>query len=228
MPPKKKRKLKKRKKGSRLPSPLPLSVVIATLVTFAAGALFMIYFGDRLFSPTAPNSTPDSTPKKTVATAKTEKTEKTGEKPAVKKPASRTIKLFFGDYEGKELIAEKSGIRKGTVEAELKRAVEALLKGPVSGRDGIIETIPEGVKLLSLKVRKRTAVVDLSREIIDNHFGGSSAELQTVYSLVNTLTLNFPSIDTVRIMIEGKSEPTIAGHIIISNPLKPNRKLIKG
>ena len=60
-----------------------------------------------------------------------------------------------------------------------------------------------------------------------NHEGGSSGELQTIYSIVNTLALSFPEIKEVQILVAGNREETIAGHIDITTPLGPDRKIIK-
>ena len=56
-----------------------------------------------------------------------------------------------------------------------------------------------------------------------NHPGGSTAELQTIYSVVNTLTLNFPGIKKVQLLIDGSVHDTLAGHIVISIPLGPEK-----
>ena len=62
------------------------------------------------------------------------------------------------------------------------------------------------------------AYVDFSRELTQNHPGGSSAEELTVYSLSNTLIANFPAIKMVRILVEGREIPSIAGHLDLTLP----------
>jgi len=63
------------------------------------------------------------------------------------------------------------------------------------------------------------AYIDLSSELRDDHPGGSTGELLTVYSLVLTLT-SFPEINKVQILIDGDSSETLVGHIDISTPLE--------
>ena len=51
--------------------------------------------------------------------------------------------------------------------------------------------------------------------------GGSEAELLTVYSVVNSLTANFPAVKRVQILIEDRPAPTLAGHVDLTRPLRP-------
>lgn len=138
---------------------------------------------------------------------------------------TREINVYFSDEDGLYLKAEKRSIDKGELPSEARQALEALINGPESASLG--KTLPKGTKLAALNIEGPTAVVDLSPEVIKNHEGGSSGELQTVYSIVDTLSLNFPEIKQVQILVEGKKEQTIAGHIDITQPLGPDRKIIK-
>jgi germination protein M len=63
--------------------------------------------------------------------------------------------------------------------------------------------------------------VDLSREIMEKHPSGSSAELATVYSIVNTLAYNFKPIKKVFLLVEGSEKETLSGHINLSQPFVP-------
>jgi len=71
-------------------------------------------------------------------------------------------------------------------------------------------------------LQNHTAYVDLSREIRDHHPGGAKQELITIYSMVNSLILNIPEIETVKILVEGKEETTLAGHVDLRFPLQAN------
>lgn len=139
---------------------------------------------------------------------------------------TREIEVFFSDEDGLLLKAEKHSIEKGDLSFEAQKAIEALLGGPENVALG--NPMPQGTRLLGVRMEGDTAVVDLSPEVIQNHSGGSSGELQTVFSIVNTLALNFPQIKDVQILVGGKKVETIAGHIDITGPLGPDKKLIKG
>ena len=63
------------------------------------------------------------------------------------------------------------------------------------------------------------AVVDLCGEVSTKHPGGSFTELLTVYTIVNAVTANLPTIQRVQILIDGKEAETLAGHVDLRRPL---------
>ena len=72
------------------------------------------------------------------------------------------------------------------------------------------------------------AKVDFNQALSKDHPGGSSAEMMTVYSVVNSLSLNFPQIKRVQILIDGKPVETITGHLSLKQPILPKPDLIRG
>lgn len=137
--------------------------------------------------------------------------------------AQRTtmVSLYFMDAEKLELAAERRTINQAanTVE-QIKLTVVELIKGPTTA---LVSTIPEETEVREVFLdEKGCAYVDFSRAISQNHPGGTTGELITISSIVNTLTENFPEeIRKVRILIGGKETGTIAGHIDISRPIFP-------
>ena len=81
-------------------------------------------------------------------------------------------------------------------------------------------------RLRSIKIVGNIAYVDFSKELIENHWGGSRSEELTIYSIVNTLA-DVSGIKEVRILVEGAQPSTIAGHIILDEPLTPNFDIIE-
>lgn len=138
---------------------------------------------------------------------------------------TREVDVYFSDQEGLHLKAEDRSIRTGPLATEAREALDELIEGPEN--DSFASPLPDGTRLLGLRVEGKTATVDFSRELVENHPGGSSFEIQTVYSIVNTLALNFPEIEDVQILVEGKKTDTIAGHIDVTLPLGPDRKIIR-
>jgi len=61
------------------------------------------------------------------------------------------------------------------------------------------------------------AVIDLNAAFADEHRSGILAEQLTVNSLVETLSANVPGIQRVRILVEGKTRDTLAGHADLSD-----------
>lgn len=56
------------------------------------------------------------------------------------------------------------------------------------------------------------AVIDLNSAFADQHRSGVLDEQLTVNSLVETLAANVPGVNRVRILVDGKTRETLAGH----------------
>jgi len=138
----------------------------------------------------------------------------------------KEIILYFSDRDGEYLIGEKRRIvRKADMKEEAKEVMNELIKGP-SGR--LTPTLPPRTKLLAIQLNEEgVAKVNFNKSLSKDHPGGSSAEIMTTYSIVNSLTLNFAKIKQVQILIEGRPIETIAGHLSLVRPLSPNPALIK-
>jgi len=143
------------------------------------------------------------------------------EKPEVKNETIK-ITLYFADKEAEYLVPEVRKIPETEKVAEA--AVREIIKGP--GQSGHLKTIPEGTKLRNVAIKEGLAYVNFSQELVNKHPGGSAAETMTIYSVVNTLT-QFPEIEKVQFLVEGKKIETIAGHYDTSQPFERREDLIK-
>jgi spore germination protein GerM len=138
----------------------------------------------------------------------------------------KMVTLYFSDSEGEYLVGEKREIlKKREAREEAEETITELIKGP---KGKLIPTLPLRTKLLSLQLDERgLAKVNFNRALSKDHPGGSSAEVMTVYSIVNSLTLNFPRIRRVQILIEGEVGASIAGHLSLDQPVSPNLDLVR-
>ena len=138
----------------------------------------------------------------------------------------KIVTLFFSEEEGEYLVGERREILKqGDVREQAKETINELIKGP---RSKLIRTLPPRTKLLALQIsEKGVAKVDFNKSLSKEHPGGSSTEIMTIYSIVNSLTLNFPQIKGVQILIEGETGESIAGHLILDQPISSKTDLIR-
>jgi spore germination protein GerM len=150
-----------------------------------------------------------------------------------KKPEKKTavkekkiVTLYFSEEEEEYLVGEKREIlKRSKVEEEAKETVIELIKGP---KGSLIPTVPSRTKLLTLQIdQEGLAEVNFDSALSKEHPGGSSAEMMTIYSIVNSLTLNFPQIKRVQILIDGKVIESIAGHISLKRPISSNLNIVK-
>ncbi len=155
-----------------------------------------------------------------------ERTGKT-ESPVSLKPSQTTLThLYFSDQDNHFLIAEERSLKHPANPAFFaKRIVEALIKGP---QLGLVRTIPKSTKIRAIYVTQDgICYVDLTSTIADQHPGGIKSELLTVYSIVNSIVLNVPEVEAVKILINGSESKTLAGHIDLQVPVKANMLLIR-
>ncbi len=137
-----------------------------------------------------------------------------------------TVALFFASWGGNYLLPEKREIFYTTsVTDQAKQAIIELINGPKTNY--LFSPLSTNTSLRELYISEDgTAYVDLSKEFVDRHWGGSKGEILTIYSITNTLTINFPSIQRVKILVEGKEIDSLAGHISLRQPFKPDFSLI--
>lgn len=134
--------------------------------------------------------------------------------------------LFFASADGQRMVGVEREVplAEGTV-AQARALVEALLAGDAPAP--LSSTIPEGTSLRGIFVSARNEVfIDLDATVRTKHPGGSMQELLTVYTLVNTIVVNLPSVGEVQILINGQEADTLAGHVDLRRPLRKNEGLI--
>lgn len=88
--------------------------------------------------------------------------------------------------------------------------VKELIKGPSQG-SSLLATIPAGTQLRSpVTIDAGVATVDFTKEFIEKHPGGRTAEQLTIFSIVNSLT-ELKEIQKVKFLIDGKSSKEFKG-----------------
>jgi len=133
------------------------------------------------------------------------------------------ITLYFGDQDAMYLIPEERFVVKGNKKLE-EIVIEELIQGPKN--PDLYQTVPKEAKLISLEVVDGVAYVNFSQEFQTKHWGGSTGELMTLYSITNSLA-ELPEIDKVQFLLEGKKQDAILGHVDTTEPLAPNFRMVK-
>ena len=191
---------------------MALLAASAVVITFLAW-LLMAGLGRLLRSP-APDETPEA-----AATVPP---------PAGTAPAVARIKatLFFASEDGQRLVpAEREVALGGSVVAQARSILEAQLTAEAP--PPLVSTIPKGTALRGIFVSERNEVfVDLEPSIRAAHPGGSFQEIMTVYTIVNALLTNLPTLQEVQILIGGQEVDTLAGHVDLRRPLRKNEGLM--
>ncbi|HAW50565.1 TPA: hypothetical protein DCX16_06425 [bacterium] len=135
------------------------------------------------------------------------------------------IRLFFPDEQAEYFVVEEREVEKKEKEEDIARLIiRELLKGPTN--EDLYSAIPEGTKLREIYIYEDVLYVDFSPEISNNHPGGSTGEIMTIFSVVNSLCANLTQY-SVQILIDGKPQETLAGHIVLYEPLAFKKDMVK-
>jgi spore germination protein GerM len=128
------------------------------------------------------------------------------------------VHLYFADAAKPFLVGEtRFMVPSRDAQTFGRQVVTELINGPA---DENLATLPEGTRLRTFFVLgDGTAVVDFSAHLRDEPPGSCRQEQLTLFSVVNSLVLNVPGIDRVKILVEGAETTTLSGHLPLEHPL---------
>jgi len=205
------RRTKRRRKKKSLAFLHPILYILIGMAVF-----FVIVYAGEYFIPGGKKTitSPDDTG--FISTNGS----KSGLTPSGEQSTSEVV-LYFTDEEFTALVPEKRTIEKSA--NLLESVLQELLKGPQQSSH--YNPLPPSTRLNGVFSEGGVIYVDLSREMKEGQAGGTSQELLSIFSIVDTLT-SLPNVKRVKILIDGKEETTLCGHIDISEPLERDEKLI--
>jgi hypothetical protein len=136
-----------------------------------------------------------------------------------------SVKLFFQAADRPGLVIEQRSVGfSSDLAGQVRAVMDELIRGSSMG---LQPTLDPKTRVLEVFVSARgVAYLDLSKEAQALAAGGSEAELITVYSIVSSLTANFPAIKRVQILVEDRPATTLAGHVDLTRPLPPDMTLL--
>jgi hypothetical protein len=148
------------------------------------------------------------------------------ETPAQTAPAGTVVvTLFFGSAEGDKLAREGREVDiEESVEDSVESVVDELIRGPLGS---LAPTLPSNARVLGVHLKGDLAEIDFGPELIEGIPAGSSAEMTAVYSIVDTVTTNFPQIKTVQFLVAGAPPETLKGHLDLRSPLAPDYEMVQ-
>ncbi len=137
------------------------------------------------------------------------------------KVAMRTVSLY---YESSDLLLapERRDLPLPENPAgALDLVLRELLKG--SANAAVPRLLPgDTVVRAAYLLPDGTAFVDLGGPTLTQGWAtGSHQELMAIYSVVQTVTSNFPEAKRVRVLVNGEPAETLGGHVSLSRALAP-------
>ncbi len=131
------------------------------------------------------------------------------------------VVIYFSDSQAMNLISEKRIIANDN--NLYIKTIKELIKGPK--KDELNKTLPEETEILEINIENGVCYANFNQTLQTGHWGGSTGERMTVYSIVNSLT-QFEDIEKVQILIAGEEIETLAGHMDLAYPLERDESLI--
>jgi hypothetical protein len=131
------------------------------------------------------------------------------------------VKLFYNSESSSLLQPVNREIEVPETKEELYRKFISLL---LTSSGGFIMPMPEGVQLRSIFYlrSKEMLVLDFNDNLVNAFPGGTAAELEFIYFIVDNFCYNFPEIKKVKILCGGNENKTLGGHIDLEKPFFPD------
>jgi spore germination protein GerM len=187
---------------------------VALLVVFAAGLFYLRSLARRIFFEPPSHS---------------EESAKARLSAAVLQPGAgpnETAVLYFPALSARRLVAETRPVKWAPAAADrVRQVLLALVEGPRQ-RLGHPLAASTNVRAVFLTM-EGTAYVDLSNDLLSSISPGIEAESLVVYSIVNSITTNIPSVKRVKILIQGQEVDTLEGHADLTDAIVPDSSLIQ-
>jgi spore germination protein GerM len=138
---------------------------------------------------------------------------------------TREVILYFASVDGQSLVAETRDIAECQQDEDcLRDTVRALIDG---SQGELAAILPDQVVLNDVSVEGSLVNVDFSQDLISAHPGGTQSELLTIYGLADTLTVNFPHLRQMRVLVDGAPVATLKGHVDLRQPINPDFSLVE-
>jgi spore germination protein GerM len=148
--------------------------------------------------------------------------------PELAPESQRTVFLYLIQKDKKGYHLGRASVETTSEGAKLDAAMDALL---ATNKQGGISAglIPEGTKLVSpVEVKRGVALVNLSKEFVDNFSGGLEQEAATVNSIAHTVVTNGDGrVRSVQILVEGKKVESLGGHFSLAEPVRADSAVLR-
>lgn len=135
--------------------------------------------------------------------------------------STQTLKLYFGDVDGKYLVEEVRAIELSPNATLEQLVVEQLIAGP--GNNTLQPTLPEDTKVIKVVVKEGICYLDLNEAFTDK--GLNVSEEVTIYSVVNSL-VELQTVNKVQFLINGEKKPILREKLSLDTLFERNLDLV--
>ena len=134
---------------------------------------------------------------------------------------TQLITLYFPAHDRFMLAPEVRDM--AWAETDTDRIRQVLLALVEGSQKGYGRALPSGTTFRAVFLTSDgTVFLDFSNDILAGQPPGIESETLVVYSIVNSLAQNIPSVKRVRILIQGQEVETLSGHTDLTEALLPD------
>lgn len=134
--------------------------------------------------------------------------------------------LYFPALREGKIAAESRAITWAQADTDrVRQVVLALAEGSHQGYGRVLPATTT-VRAVFL-APDGTAYLDLSNDIQSDFEPGIQTEMLTVYSIVNSIATNIPSVKRVQFLIQGQAMETLDGHVDLTAAFAPDLTRVK-
>ncbi len=134
--------------------------------------------------------------------------------------------LYFPSLNEGKIMSESRSITWAQADADrVRQVVLALAEGSHQGYGRVLP--PTTTVRAVFMASDGTAYVDLSNDILNDFEPGIQSETMAIYSIVDSITINIPSVKRVQFLLQGQEVETLDGHADLTAAFTPDPTRIK-
>ena len=139
----------------------------------------------------------------------------------------QSVALYFPSSSNPEkLVAEGRSMTMATNDSDrIRQIVLALIAGPTQGGGRLLSPSAD-VRAVFL-TPDGTAYLDLSSSALSGFLPGIESETLAIYSIVNSLAANVPTVKRVKILVQGQEAETLDGHADLTGEFAPDMSRVQ-
>lgn len=189
-------------------------LLLILIVTLAAGVFYLRTLARRVFF---------EPPQKSEETARA-KLDQFALQPT--NGTTQLATLYFPSLNDGKIVTESRSITWAQSDTDrVRQVVLALAEGSHQGYGRVFS--PSTTVRAVFLATDGTAYVDLSNDILSDFEPGIETETLAIYSIVNSITINIPSVKRVKFLIQGQEVETLDGHVDLTTAYTPDLTRIK-
>lgn len=134
--------------------------------------------------------------------------------------------LYFPSLSEGKVLPESRSIT--WAQADVDRVRQVVLALAEGSHQGYGRVIPPSTTVRAVFLAEDgTVYLDLSNDILSDFEPGIQSETLAIYSIVNSITMNIPSVKRVQFLIQGQEVETLDGHADLTAAFTPDPTRIK-